>query len=348
MTHLIDSFINDDSYLNDYQNDTSAIPEITMKELKEEIKAYKPNTASGIDKIHNQMLKNLPDNFLKQILLLFNKSIKESKVCQIWKTSKITMINKKDSEKTDPANYRPISVTSCFGKILERIINTRLYKFCEQNNFLSFQQSGFRKHRGVKDNLTYLTQKIVETFNRRKKMCCLFFDISKAFDKVWHNGLLYKLVLLKCPLYIVNWIKNFLKDRKFQINVNGTLSELADILCSVPQGSILSPLLFSIYINDIPKRNVSNSSGSLLYADDLASFFIYKKNGNIENIINKYLKEIENWLSKWKMKMSATKCNYIIFHNGPTRPKHSISDCSILISRLKKIQFFLGQFLMKD
>ena len=68
-------------------------------------------------------------------------------------------------------------------------------------------------------------------------MCCLFFDISKAFDKVWHNGLIYKLVMLKCPLYIDNWIKNFLKDHKFQININGTLSDLADILCSVPQGS---------------------------------------------------------------------------------------------------------------
>ncbi len=119
-------------------------------------------------------------------------------------------------------------------------------------------------------------------------MCCLFFDISKAFDKVWHNGLIYKLVMLKCPLYIVN----FLKDRKFQININGTLSDLADILCLVPQGSILSPLLFSIYINDISKRNISNSSESLLYADDLATFFIYKKNGNIENMINNYLKEI--------------------------------------------------------
>jgi len=152
-------------------------------------------------------------------------------------------------------------------------------------------------------------------------MCCLFFDISKAFDKVWHNGLIYKLVMQKCPLYIVNWIKNFLKDRKFQININGTLSDLADILCSVPQGSILSPLLFSIYINDISKRNISNSSGSLLYADDLATFFMYKKNGNIEKMINNYLKEIELWLSKWKMKMSAAKCNYITFHNGPTRPK---------------------------
>ena len=96
----VDTFINDDSYLNDYQNDTNAIPEITMKELKEAIKACKPNTASGIDKIHNQMLKNLPDNFLNQILILFNKSIKDGKVCQIWKTSKITMINKKYSEKT--------------------------------------------------------------------------------------------------------------------------------------------------------------------------------------------------------------------------------------------------------
>jgi len=277
----VDSFINDDTYLNNYQSVNNVL-DITMGELKEAIKACKSNTASGIDNIHNQMIKNLPDNFLSQILTLFNKSIQESKVCQIWKTSKITMINKKDSEKSDPANYRPISVTSCLGKVLERIINNRLYKFCEENGYLSFQQSGFRKNRGVKDNLTFLTQKVAETFNRKKKMCCLFFDISKAFDKVWHNGLIYKLVMLKCPLYIVNWIKNFLKDRKFQININGTLSDLADILCSVPQGSILSPLLFSIYINDIPKRNISNSSGSLLYADDLATFFMYKKNGNIE------------------------------------------------------------------
>jgi hypothetical protein len=142
--------------------------------------------------------------------------------------------------------------------------------------------SSFSKHRGVKDNLTFLTQKIVETFNRRKKMCCLFFDISKAFDKVWHNGLLYKLVLLKCPLYIVNWIRNFLKDRKFQINVNGALSELAD------------------------------------------------------------------WLSKWKMKMSATKCNYIIFHNGPTRPKALDLRLFNVNIPFEENPVFLVKLIMKD
>ena len=267
------------------------------------------------------MIKHLPENFLKQILIMFNKSFNEISLCSKWKISKITMINKKDSNKQDPNNYRPISVSSCLGKILERIMNNRLYKICEENGLLTYQQSGFRKSRGVKDNLTFLTQKIAETFIRKKKMCCLFFDISKAFDKVWHNGLIFKMIQNKCPLYIVKWIKDFLTNRKFIINVNGTFSESADILCSVPQGSAISALLFNIYINDIPKRDIANGSGSLLYCDDLGTFFMYKKNGNIENIINKYLKEIEIWLSKWKMKMSATKCSYIIFHNGPTRPK---------------------------
>ncbi len=98
------TLINDDTYLNNYQT-MNNVPDITMGELKKAIKACKSNTASGIDNIHNQMIKNLPDNFLSQILILFNKSIQESKVCQIWKTSKITMINKKDSEKNDPSNY---------------------------------------------------------------------------------------------------------------------------------------------------------------------------------------------------------------------------------------------------
>jgi hypothetical protein len=152
-------------------------------------------------------------------------------------------------------------------------------------------------------------------------MCCIFFDISKAFDKVWHNGLMYKLIKLKCPLYLIEWIKAFLKNRCFFVKINSHLSLLAAILASVPQGSSLSPLLFSLFINDIPKRDISNCSGSLLYADDLVSMFMYDERGNIEQIINKYLKLIEMWLKKWKLKMSATKYSFIIFHNGPTKPK---------------------------
>lgn len=147
-------------------------------------------------------------------------------------------------------------------------------------------------------------------------MCCLFFDISKAFDKVWWSGLLYKLIEMKIPVYILFWIKSFLSNRGFQVKINGKISSRGSIKAGVPQGAIISPLLFNLYINDIPKRNKSNVNGSELYADDLASFFIFKKRGNLEKTINKYLKEIEKWLVKWKFKMTAKKCSYIIFSNG--------------------------------
>lgn len=143
-----------------------------------------------------------------------------------------------------------------------------------------------------------------------------FFDISKAFDKVWWPGLLFKLINLNLPPYILVWIKNFLENRRFKVKVNDSFSNFGNISAGVPQGAIISPLLFNLYINDIPKRDKPNVSYSELYADDLISFFIFNIKGNIEKIINNYLKEIERWLVKWKLKMSTKKCSYLIFNNG--------------------------------
>ena len=138
-------------------------------------------------------------------------------------------------------------------------------------------------------------------------MICIFFDICKAFDKVWHNGLIYKLSKAEVPDYIINWIQSFLMNRKFCVNVNGEVSGFREIEAGVPQGSVLSPLLFSIFINDIPIRNKPNHSQSTLFADDLATAFLFKKPGNVQVQIQKYLFELEAWLTKWRMKMAAHK-----------------------------------------
>ena len=204
-------------------------------------------------------------------------------------------------------------MTSCHGKLLERIVYSRIYNFLEKNNLLINEQSGFRKHRRTADNLFFLIQKVVESYNRKKKVCCLYFDISKAFDRVWHDGLIYKLIKIKLPPYLIFWIKSFLHSRYFIVNVNGHLSDQYPIKAGVPQGAVISPLLFSIFINDIPKRNKPNCQYSLLFADDLATFFIFNKEGNLENTINKYLNEVEKWLFKWKMKVSVEKSCYMIF-----------------------------------
>ena len=157
-----------------------------------------------------------------------------------------------------------------------------------------------------------MTQKIQESLNRGKKVFGIYFDISKAFENVWHVGLIYKLIYLKVPMYIIRFIKRFLSDRTFTVKINDFISEPHPVTCSVPQGSVLGPLLFLIYINDIILARSLNVSYSALFADDQysLSIFIFKKPGHIKNIINKYL---DSWLSQWRLKMNAKKCCYTIF-----------------------------------
>ena len=226
------------------------------------------------------------------------------------------MIPKKESNLSNPTDYRPINLLSCIGKLAERIIKNRLYSFLESNKLLSSAQSGFRNFRGTGDNLLFMTQKIQESLNRGKKVCGIYFDISKAFDKVWHAGLIYKLIYLKVPMYIIRFIKSFLTDRTFRVKINDFLSDPHLVTCSVPQGSVLGPLLFLIYINDIILARSLSVSYSALFADDLKSIFIFKKPGHIKILINKYLESLTNWLSQWRLKMNAKKCCYTIFSNG--------------------------------
>ena len=160
--------------------------------------------------------------------------------------------------------------------------------------------------RGATDNLIFVTQKIAEATSRGKKVCGIFFDVAdflKAFDKVWHAGLLHKLNNLEIPFYLINYIKSFLSNRKFAVNLNNSVSETCDIECGVPQGSVLRPLLFLIYINDIPLAYKKFSSYSALFADDLGSIFILKKTKNVSKKINKYLENMVRWLYKWRLKM---------------------------------------------
>ena len=137
--------------------------------------------------------------------------------------------------------------------------------------------------------------------------------IASAFDKVWHIGLLHKMLKLKFPSYIIFWLFEFLKDRKFRVKCEDYISDLFDITAGVPQGAVLSPILFSIYINDNPLWNKKNRDYGLLFADDLISLNIFKKFGNIEKHVNKYLRKLEGWLKKWRLMMAPSKCNYLVF-----------------------------------
>ena len=147
------------------------------------------------------------------------------------------LLNIKAINKKDINNYRPISKTPCF----ERIISVRLWEFLKKQNIISCQ-SGFRQNRQTKDNIFHLTQK-AEAFNRSQKLCAIFFDLAAAFDKVWHNGLTYKLIKIKCPLYLVKFFIEFLKDRKFRVRVNDFVTIEFCITTGVPQGAVLYDII---------------------------------------------------------------------------------------------------------
>ena len=156
------------------------------------------------------------------------------------------MIPKKGRASSDVGEYRGISLLSNISKLIERIIKNRLYKHLEENKILNIFQSGFRDKRSATENLFYFTQKIGECFQKKKRVCEIFFDISKTFDKVWHTGLLCKLIKLGLPNYLILFVKNFLAGRSFNVKINSVQSKTCHIGCSVPQGSVLGPILFLI------------------------------------------------------------------------------------------------------
>lgn len=291
--------------------------EFNELEVKEVIKLLKRRSAPGTDGITNKHIINLPESGIKILTKITNLSWNNHKILDEWKVAQITMIEKKAENKHNPSNYRPISLTNSIIQLIEKLIKVRLSNFLDNNNILSKFQSGFRAKRQTTDNMVYFIQKVKEAklVNKRNKACGVVFDIAKAFDKVWHNGLIFKLHEYKLPWKLGQWITNFLENRKFKVKVESEESGLFNIETSVMQGSILSPILFSLYINDIlelkefPNHNIQ----SLLFADDLFSFNIDFNDNRIFLQMQRYLKSLEVWLNKWRMKIAPNKCSFNIY-----------------------------------
>ena len=215
-----------------------------MKDLNQSINSLKGFSAPGLGKVHNQLLKSTTYNFRQIILRLINLTVKHSILPNQWKPSIISLIPKKKSNSDNTKDYRPIILTSNLAKLSEKLMSIKLKQFLKENNIIIKQQSGFQENRQTKDNICFITQKILEQFNRGKKVCGIFFDIASAFDKAWHCGIIYKLIKLKAPSFIICWLKDFLVKRTFCVKINNSFSEFNNITAGVPQGAAYSPLLF--------------------------------------------------------------------------------------------------------
>ena len=211
------------------------------------IRKLDPNKAHGHDQISIRMIQICDKTISKPLFLIFNSCMQSGVFPSEWKMANVVPVYKKN-DKQNIKNYRPVSLLPIFGKIFERIIYNEMYPFFIQNELISPNQSGFKQGDSCINQLLSITHDIYQSLDEVYEVRGVFLDMSKAFDKVWHKGLLYKLEQngIKGPL--LNILADFLRSRKQRVVLNGQNSSWSDILAGVPQESILGPLLFLIYI----------------------------------------------------------------------------------------------------
>ena len=279
-----------------------------LDELKDAI-SKSHDTATGPDEIHYQMLKHLPLKSLQTLLDIFNNMWETGKFPESWELATIIPIPKPGKDHTEPTNYRPIALTSCLCKTLERMINARLVWYLEINNLISPVQSGFRSERSTNDNLVRLETFIRDAFVKKEHVVAVFFDLEKAYDTTWKYGILRDLHELGVKGRLANFLESFLVERSFQVRVGSTLSDTFRLSQGVPQGSILSTTLFNIKINSIMNCLDPKTDGSL-YVDDFCMCYRSKSMRTIERHLQQCINRIEDWAlhNGFKFSKSKTQC----------------------------------------
>ena len=200
------------------------------------------------------------------------------------------MLLKPDKLPSLTTSYRAISLMSSIMKLFERVIEQGLCSYLEDIGFKNKYQSGFRQNKSTDDHLFRLSQSVMKSFNRREHVVAAFLDVEKAFDNVWHNGLRYKIFMLDFTDKMTRWLSDFLVGRVIQVSSNGFLSDQISPIAGVPQGSLLSPLLFLIYVNHVPKPHHRQNSKSQ-FADDTAPWAASK---NAQLAAKLYVRTYEN------------------------------------------------------
>ena len=311
-----------------------------LAELYRAIKNLKDNTSPGDDNINYELIKHLPRKAVKILLKFYNRLWQDGVLPVDFKHAIIIPIHKPDKDPTNPSSYRPISLTSTIGKLMERLVTNRLNWFLEKNKLLNNNQSGFRNGRSTQDNIVRLHDQINKFIKTQGCTLGVFLDFEKAYDMIWRPGLLVKLKRLGISGNLLNYVKTFLSDRTFQVKIGNILSTELKLENGIAQGSIIAPLLFLIMINDFPD---SPSVDNMLFADDSA---VFKSGRNINFLVQQiqiHLSKVQNWCDEWGFKLSPTKTVAVFFtlKKVPECLRTQLKIGNIVI-KCEKVVKFLG------
>ena len=296
----------------------------TKEEIIEIAKTFISGKAAGYDQIPMSIIKQSIHLISEPLTHIINLSIYHGIVPDEMKIARVIPVFKSDDQSLF-TNYRPVSVLPSFSKFLERIIYNRLVHYLQSFNILCDNQYGFRKDHSTSLAIIDLYDKISTAFDQGEFAIGLFLDLSKAFDTVDHAILFDKLEYYGIRGLALDWIKNYFSNRTQYVEFNGKSSVRSKISCGVPQGSILGPLFFLIYINDI--NNVSAALNLILFADDTSVFMSHKDLDYLAHTLNLELNKLSIWFKANKLSLNLKKTKYIVF-----RPSQRRINCNIVIS----------------
>jgi ribonuclease HI len=286
--------------------------DITLEELKKALKKLKKKKSPGPDDITNEMLQHLGNVALNKLLDIFNLSWRQGQVPQCWKEARMIPVLKKGKNKSKSLSYRPISLTSCVCKAMERILNQRLQWYLEEESIILPEQAGFRSYRCTEDQTTHLAQVIEDAFQAQKVVLAVFIDLQKAFDKVWKDGLLVKLKRSGISGNMYKWVRSYLHNRRARVLVDGRYSRKVLLRHGVPQGGVLSPTMFVLFINDLVPE-LPKGVHAALYADDLVLWCTEEYTTTATHRMQLALDKVSAWANDWCVSINREKTTATLF-----------------------------------
>jgi hypothetical protein len=316
-----------------------------ISDFIQSIRRLKTKTSSGPEKVSNKLLKSIPDSHYGFLLQIFNQLLVDNTYPEHWKLSKMILLPKEKSTIIPIDKTRPISLLPCLSKVYERCFLIYLLQWMNNNGILPPEQSGFRQQHSTTTRFVQFLQDVTAGLLQHTATLVVYVDFTKAFDNIWHDGLIFKLYKMNCPRELVEFIIQYLKNRQCYIELNGRISDILNIEKGVPQGSCLGPILFLLFHCTLAQE-LTSATHTHLYADDLAIIITaspwwcrHEFEENMQYLAQRTLDQLQLYADTWKQPINPRKTEWQWIHRRVVLPSITLTINQHPINRTSLVKY---------